>query len=383
MPAALDPIFQALCLILAEQPDRVAWSGWTDADWERFNTTARLERVAPLVYYILERLGEWSPVPPELRRKLRAAYDATMAQNLIALHELARILVPLDTHAIVLKGPSLALTLYPNLALRPLGDLDLLLPRASIQKSAAALEKMGYVEEQYLWTAPSVNRAVGYHVALQRGAEHIVELHWNLVGSDADWRSPSLDWFWSQTEPLTLGPNVTALMFTPTGQLLYLAAHLMLQHGAGDARLLWFYDIHLLLESWSARVDWDQLLTRAAEFRWSDALHRALQETRARFNTPISDEFLRALAATSDTKAARLIARKARSSPLRGPKYWHTFSTLNGSARFRFVAGMLFPNPAFMRWRYRLRTMWLVPLYYPLRWLEFLRDNASSLGRRI
>jgi hypothetical protein len=41
----------------------------------------------------------------------------------------------------------------------------------------------------------------------------------------------------------------------------------------------------------------------------------------------------------------------------------------NGSLRLRYALASLFPPPAYMRERYRIAHPWLLPLYYPYRWL--------------
>ncbi|MER3458636.1 MAG: hypothetical protein C4309_08450, partial [Chloroflexota bacterium] len=46
--------------------------------------------------------------------------------------------------AIVLKGPALALTIYPDPALRVIGDLDLLVRREQVEQAMAALHSLGY-----------------------------------------------------------------------------------------------------------------------------------------------------------------------------------------------------------------------------------------------
>ncbi|MCZ7567438.1 MAG: nucleotidyltransferase family protein [Ardenticatenaceae bacterium] len=102
---------------------------------------------------------------------------------------------------IVLKGAALATTLYPCIALRPLSDVDLLVPRQHLGTAVAAMQSLGYCEV-YLEMSPGLNQVAGHHVLLQGGARRgvAVELHWSLVAGESDWRSPSLDWFWEQTE---------------------------------------------------------------------------------------------------------------------------------------------------------------------------------------
>lgn len=369
-----------LCLILAGRPDRVAWSAFSPSDWVLLVATARVEGVAPLLCHALGKAGWPDGVPSHLRRDLQAAYYATAVRNTLLYQELSRILTALLSAAplpvIVLKGAALATSLYPSIALRPLGDLDLLVPRRHLGMALRAVQSLGYCEA-YPEMTPGLNRVVGHHVHLRGGPQQgvAVELHWSLVGGDSDWRSPPLDWFWEQTEERTV------LQLTSTAHLLYLAAHLMLQHGGARARLLWYYDIHLLVSHWESRLDWDELLNRAREFRWAAALHAALQSARACFDTPVPDGFLETLAQTHDPQATRLVQRKADPLQTRAVGTWNVLMSLDWRARIHLALGTFCPGPAYMRWRYNPQPKWLWPLCYPYRWLDILREGASTLAK--
>ena len=58
-----------------------------------------------------------------------------------------------------------------------------------------------------------------------------------------------------------------------------------------------------------------------------------------------------------------------------------------GRARLRYAWGSLFPAPAYMRERYNIPARWLIPFFYPYRWLRGLAGAlvawpASLLERR-
>src|SRR3989304_6451529 len=71
----------------------------------------------------------------------------------------------------------------------------------------------------------------------------------------------------------------------PTAHLLYLSAHAMLQHGGASARMIWFYDIHLLLSRWGGRVRWSEALEQARVLQWDAALAAALGRSRPLLRT--------------------------------------------------------------------------------------------------
>ena len=74
-------------------------------------------------------------------------YFATARRNLLAFNALARVIEHLNAHGIpniLLKGVALALTLYKNEALRPMGDVDLLVRWDDVPRTVELLRELGY-----------------------------------------------------------------------------------------------------------------------------------------------------------------------------------------------------------------------------------------------
>ena len=422
-----DPTYRTLCRLLSgpacPEFHRRAGIALTSTlgpdDWRLLAATARREGVAPLLYHALKERrsrgaevqrhrGERSSapllpcspaplprVPPGVQAGLRQAYYATTARNLLIYRELSRILAALRVSpspplpVILLKGAALAATLYPSIGLRPMGDLDLLVSEDRLAEAVACLKALGYVEP-YPDMVAGLNALAGHHVNLQGGRDiHLaVELHWTLVSGEHDWRSPSLPWFWQQTEPL---PNsqlpihnsqFEIFTLTPTAHLLYLCAHLMLQHGEARSVLRWFYDIHLLVTQEGQRIDWDELILRAQKFRWAPALHSALGGTAARFATPLPAGLLESLIDGADPRDQSLVQRKARPQT-RGERVSDVLTSFSWPARLRILLANVIPSPAYVRWRYKPRPAWLWPLCYPYRWLDILREGLTTLWRMV
>ena len=147
----LDLTHRILCRLLSNPADVALTSAPGPEDWRLLAATARREGVAPLLYYALKET-EWpANVPPDVQADLRQAYYATTARNLLVYRELSRILAALSASlplpVVVLKGAALAATLYPSIGLRPMGDLDLLVPKDRLDQAVAAIRALGYVPE--------------------------------------------------------------------------------------------------------------------------------------------------------------------------------------------------------------------------------------------
>jgi hypothetical protein len=167
-------------------------------------------------------------------------------------------------------------------------------------------------------------------------------------------------------------------MLTPTAQVLYAASHAMLQHGGKGVPLRWFYDLDLMIRSYAARMDWELLLTQARAFEWSSALDAALSQTYTYFNTPIPEHVRTSLAKQIDRhqELVGLLQIKPATHILEERQ---KLLSLNWHGRFRLVLALIAPSPAYMRWRYQLKTSWVIPFYYLFRWRGIFKDAVHTI----
>ena len=264
-------------------------------------------------------------------------------------------------------------------------DVGILLSREHLESAVEALRFLGYGDLSPEMT-PGLSRETHFQVALKGGPRGyvIVELHWRLVGGEGDWRSPRLDWFWEQVQPWKLQDErrpLSALQFRPTAHLLYLAAHLMLQHGGAKGRLLWAHDIHLLVKKCEHDVDWDELRVRAREYGWSPALRRALLRAQDIFDTSLPEGFLDALSADGAPKTRAAVENRAKPVQTRANAAWNRVRSLDWPRRLKLARSVLWPTPEYLCWRYSLRREWLWPLWYPYRWGLLSLECAKSLAK--
>ncbi len=386
MPGHSSRVYQSLCRSLADGPETVNWAAFTRSEWRQFAPLAVHEGVAPLFFSALNRANV-----PTFRastfKALTEAYYQSSAQNALLYSELARILTILNSAAIpavVLKGADLAVTVYPERSLRPMLDIDLLVRHGDLARSMQIVRELAYVEAPA--QTAGFEQAAGHHVHVRGGPGNqvILEVHWDLVAGPADWRSVPVDWFWRRTRswnPVTLAPDLSGqgLQLDPTAHLLYLAAHLVLQHSGVESRLLWYYDLHLMIRRFQAEIDWDALAERARSFGWGTATRLALSGAQKRFGTRVPEGFWERIGNERDGRTLSLIDHKAAGNLSQPQRDWNRLSYLNPVARLRTAVALTFPSPTYMRWRYSPRPPWLWPLYYPYRWSKMLRAGLGTL----
>jgi len=367
---------QALARLLTAF-DLQVWKSLSPVERESFLAHLDAEGLAPLLYWNLSQSGEFSLLDAPDRERLRGAYFSTWQHNQRLLAEMTRLgeaFAQAGIPAVALKGACFALTIYPNIGLRPLGDLDLLIPAGKMDSALAIARGLGF-GQSYPEAAPGLNDLLSHEVLLQKDGLFL-ELHHSLVADRAYVYAVPVDWFWSQTEPLQAPGGL--LMLSPTAQVLYAAAHAMLQHGGHSAPLRWFYDLDRLLAVYAGRLDWTLLLSQAREFEWTSALAAALEQACELFETPLPPRVRLSLAGVVD-RHQPLVALKQLPPATHILLESRKLRSLTWPARIRLFLALLAPSPAYMRWRYRLRYDFLLPYAYLRRWLGIAADGLRTL----
>jgi hypothetical protein len=386
-----DRIFNALCMTLSERIDRVEWNSFSENDWLRFAYLAQVEGVAPLIHWMFKN-EDYNAIyiPTTIKAQLTAAYYNTTAHNQIMYIELQKILNAFsqaNIPVIVIKGAVLATTVYSKIGLRPMGDLDLLVPEDLIDSATRLLVELGFVPK----SQPSPEHyLIDLNVHLwKKQPKCSVEIHKNLIASRSSWYSPTMDWFWDQSIAIgdrfqeLVGINLKNIFrLTPTAHILYQSAHIKLQHRGDQSKMIWFYDLDLQIRRENT-IDWEQLTYKAKEFRWGPALLAAVCETRSYLGTPIPETELENLSKLQDQQAKRLVNRKANPFQNKLHRNWNKILGFKWLDRIKFLILKLFPNPSFIIGYYRPNPSWLWPLWYPIRWLKILSSIPSLVIQTI
>ncbi len=370
-----------LSQVISARAQEMSWDSFTPTDWKEFAQQAQREGIAPLVYWVFSQ-REINPMPKSIREFFRAAYLQTWAKNQVILKELASLAIRFEEagiEVVVLKGACFALTLYPDIGLRGMGDLDILVPADKITRAVEIAKTLGYADI-LRDVAPKLQEALNHEILMEKQITPLItlEIHRSLVADRSFVYAVPVEWFWSQTENLKKAGYANALMLSPIAQLLYASAHIALQHGEKDAPLRWYYDVDLLIRAYAERMDWDALLSQAKNFKWGSALRAVIFKTREYFDTPIPREIENQLANISDQnqKLVEMLKHKPATHIL---EEFQKMAVLNGRARLQLMWTLIFPDAAYMRWRYQFQTGWLLPAYYLIRWLGIFKDGVSTL----
>ncbi|MBM4438499.1 MAG: nucleotidyltransferase family protein [Actinobacteria bacterium] len=114
----------------------------TDADWTEILRMARQHRIGPMMRWQSQHAHPHIKVPKRVADALTKQHKNWTARAMAMQRELLRVHGILEAAGIphvFLKGAYLAYCVYPHPALRPLRDLDILIPPERLTDARAAL----------------------------------------------------------------------------------------------------------------------------------------------------------------------------------------------------------------------------------------------------
>ena len=244
------------------------------ADWAALSAMADQHRLKPLLY---AQLGNSPVLPSEQRADWRGEHRAAALRAMLVRHELIECAGLLETAGlapIALKGAWLARHAYPDAALRPMRDIDLLVPREQVLEGYSALLAAGYVElappEMPLAEVVRLDKHMPPLLA-PRGT--VVELHHRLWEPDGrlDHASPV-----QHTEALrgrVVRDSDGLRYLAPHDTLAHLIVHAVYSHRLDCGPLL-LPDIDFLVQA--APVDWTAFWQQAETEGWRDGARLVL-----------------------------------------------------------------------------------------------------------
>jgi hypothetical protein len=241
----------SVCATLADwlAPDHPQNPHWSAATWQTFQFASRVHGVAPLLHTCLaaaswldESTRSWLAEQSRLNCQ-RLARMQTELQEILALFN--RRHIPL----LPLKGSILAPVYYPDLGLRPMADLDILIHPEDFAASVRLLAELGYRQETVHWKHTEFCKPDNRRVISTSG-EHPdnprkLELHLHCRETFGGPTVELTGLMWANTAPgILLGQPV--LLPRPEALWLHLLVHATYHMWQGKGRLIHLYDLALI-----------------------------------------------------------------------------------------------------------------------------------------
>lgn len=347
-------------------------------DWSRVVAAAEGHGMAPLVHLHLSATVPGA-APPATLRRLAEGQRAVQLRNLrltgVASH-LLDLFARAGLAAVTYKGPTLAQTLYGNLALRPFGDIDLLVAHRDVLRARHLLVQHGYRAGEAAAPADARAETAGQFLFQDADGAALVELH-----SERTLRHfpRPLDAGWLLDGACAVRVAGRELLTLPPVKLLLALS----VHGTKDlwCRLKWICDIAEFVRVYRA-LDWSEVFAHARRLGCQRMLGLALVLARDVLGAPLPPACARALAADPGAEAAAGSLRRRFPDPaaqLSAPgRFWFRARVCPGSWEGLRYALRLATTPAEEDWAATPLPATWTPLYALLRPLRLLRKYGVT-----
>lgn len=338
-----------------------------DGDWRAVLGTLTFQRLTGLAVAAADAgaleltAGQWAQL-------LKAHRDA-MVHALTLERTLLEVTAALErdgVSAVVLKGPALAHTAYPDPSWRPFGDLDLLVSVVEWEAACAALRSLGFSR---VHPEPRPGFVVRFgHTALHRSPEGLeLDLHRTLVaGPFGQWIDPAE--LLRGTVSFSLGGR-SLRRLDDTRRFLHACVHAVL--GFAPPLLLPLRDVAQTGHSGS--VDWELAASLARRWRIAAVVGEALGAAREALGVP-APPGAEALGALPVGRGERR-ALSAYLGPRRfrgGPAVETLRAIPSVPGKVAYLRALLLPSREFLAARapWGRRPGYLTRWTTPLRWLR-------------
>lgn len=269
-------------------------------EWERVVGFDHLDegsyRMLPLLGNNLQAQGVDHPMIGRLRGIHRRAWY----ENQMLFRDMEPVLHRFRAAGIecmLLKGAALVLQYYHDVGLRPMRDLDILVPEDQAAAAVRLLRDDGWrVLTAWPGELTESFRRFRHAIGLEDQSGRQLDLHWHVLYSCC--RSGADHDFWVASVPLELH-GISLRGLAPSDQFLHVCVHGVAWDEVAPIR--WIADAITVLRQ-SPGLDWERIMEQTERRRLVLRMRAALHYLASRMEAPIPENVLRSLDALPVTR---------------------------------------------------------------------------------
>jgi hypothetical protein len=354
-------------------------AAWPDSFDEHrqaeFLQLARRHGVLPLLYDRLRSLKLANQWPGALVEQIASEIRRQTAVEAIRQRELdhvVRLLNQAGIRPLLLKGTALAYSHYPWPALRVRADTDILIPQTAVLHAKKLLQASGY----HLPVPLAGLRVNGEFCCVKQdahGVRHELDVHWKL----SNWQLFANIFNYRELAEASVPSHASRepiQQLSPVHALLHACMHLVTPDNA--ERLIWVYDIHLLISALTPG-ETKVLINTALEKRLCEVLMHGVMRAREIFDTLLPEVLDQSFALWIKEPMNEPSAGYLRGHRKKYQEFVSNFANQpSWLARAGLIRETMFPPPDYMLNYFGVSN----PLWLPL---LYLRRGISGLGRYV
>jgi len=231
--------------------------------------------IGSIIYHRMKQGGMLQHVPEEIVEQSKARYYWNQARNMKRFARLREVLGAFSSAqipVIALKGAALAEHVYPQMGLRPMADVDLLVHEEDLTNAEQLLVSLGFHANEgnhpREWFRTHHHHLVPY---VSSDGSLIIELHHRLIALEAPIAIPNND-LWERARFANIS-GVECRILSPEDLLMHLSLHMAVDAYFGKVRVL--YDLRETIRHYQKEIDWDTFINIAKAYRISKYLYYA------------------------------------------------------------------------------------------------------------
>ncbi len=262
----IDSLHRLMLTLLLDEAETFdeAWSLWQEqVDMENLDYAAF--RLIPMLYH---RVKEDAKGKSRHMARMKGIYRYFYYRNQMLLASVGRAVQALHDHGIevmLFKGAACALRYYDSIALRPMGDVDMLIRPHQVKEAEAVLEQQGWKKRYQAQEAVQVIHSCDYVDEQKNG----LDLHGYALLESLDEKQDERIWdrseafFWNGCPVRIMGPEDLVLMGCINGQ-----------RDGDSVRLDWIMDVMVIAHQ--KNLDWSVVLREASQRHLEETLYESL-----------------------------------------------------------------------------------------------------------
>ncbi len=284
--------------LLKGQDAIAAWEEWKRTNDPEGHLDIGSFRLLPLLYMNLHQHRINDP----LMSRLKGIYRLAWYENQKLFHyisEIIRYLQDAGIKTMLLKGAALTLLYHRNFGIRPMTDIDVLVPTEQAAMTIELLKKAGWRTNGV--TPIFQDLRYRHSCAFFDDNGKVLDLHWRLLYESFQ---PEFDKdFWNGAIPVKMN-DIVIFAMNRTDTLFNIIVH----GTRGDAKqtIRWIADATSLINSVDANIDWKRLTNNAKRGRVLLRLKKALNYLHQKFETRIPVSILHDLNSHTVSPSERL-----------------------------------------------------------------------------
>lgn len=309
----------------------VHWRTLDDKGWNALVEDARRDGVSGILHTIAP-----GDAPASVRDALRSDYHTQLAANMLYLERLAQIVPALKNASVrfaVVKGAALLATVYPDLGMRAMKDVDLLVHPEDANILKPVMQQLGWQEEDEDIAGKQFGERYRAETSFTRREGSLmlrVEAHLDMPGFYPRSRAA----IWQKIVSVCAAGIDEMPVLSVSAHLNYLCTHFYYHHcGQG---LKWLVDVALLV---SQVRSWHDVVVDAYEFGTTRPVHLALHDVAKYLQVPVPQHIVETLRFLPMPLSLRLLFEMCKRPSLHylGIRLLDIYRAPNWSTRFGYI----------------------------------------------